>query len=186
MPLVNQIEVQLAASERYLQCELERATYARKVLMELAPFLPHTLSRHFDVSDVWTGWGYPVERTAITLRLQTHRDLSPEDTAAAFGMIVKVAAGMLRAGWNVQPQPKIEANDHMHAMDVQVMGERPATGGSLAISFIHLPESERCKLVEEQVLLPERWEVKLRVECEGEPLYLTEGEPAPIEEGHSG
>lgn len=156
--------------------EIERADFARALVAEIMPHLPHSLDRHFSLDSVWFGYSMPPERSDYALRLQTKDGLEDEEVPQAFGSIVKVAAALLRLGWRVEPQPEITAANGKHALDVQIKATRGET--TLAVSFLHLPESERCKLVEEDVTVPEHIETKLRVVCEGELERLVET-PAP-------
>ena len=160
--------------EEYYQKDLKRYAFARGLLDELIPFLPHTLEQFFKVEGVWDGYGWPPECSDYRLRLVTRPDLPPDDMPLAFGTIVKVAAAMMRAGWTVGPQPDITANQEKRALDVDIKGTRGTT--TLILGFLHLPESERCKLVETVVDVPARQEIKLKVVCEGQPLEL--GPPA--------
>lgn len=160
--------------------EIERLIFAQGLVEEVLPHLPHTLSQYFTIYDVWTGYDRPPETSGYTLRLNTRLGLADEDIPQAFGTIVKVATALVRLGWKVEPQPEIEAAGSGKALDVRVKASRPPT--KLAIDFLHMPESERCKLVEESVLVPARYETKLRVECEGEPIKLVDKPAPPLEE----
>jgi hypothetical protein len=171
--LASVIEAKLVATEQYNNHELVRAAFARKVLVELVPFLPHTLSRFFEVDGVGTGWGWPPETGKVTLMFKTPDGLPADDAPRAFGTIIKVAGALMGAGWTVDPTPKIEATQFAHALDVEVHGKRGPT--QIGVQFSHLPESERCKLVEEQVYVAAKYETKLRVVCEGQPVRLTSG-----------
>ncbi len=148
----------------------ERYAFARVLLEELVPFLPHTLEQFFRVEDVWDGYSWPPEHSTYQLRLVTRPDLPPDDVPLAFGTIVKVAGAMMQAGWTVGPQPDITANQEKRALDVDIKGTRGTT--TLVLGFLHLPESERCKLVEEEVDVPARTETRLKVVCEGQPVEL--------------
>lgn len=153
-----------------IEKEGKRYAFARSLLEELIPFLPQTLAEFFTVESVWDGYGWPPGNSIYQLRLVTRPDLPADDAPLAFGTIVKVAGAMMRAGWTVAPQPEITANQQQHALDVEVKGTRGST--SLIIGFLHLPESERCKLVETVVDVPAHQETKLKVVCEGQPVEL--------------
>lgn len=175
MTLQESALADLTRQKAYQHREIERIAYARELIEELMPHLPHSLDEHFTVQGVWTGYVAP-ERSTYKLRLETKDGLEKEAVPQAFGTIVKVAAALLRLGWEVDPAPGITAADGKHALNVEIKARRGDIGFN--VSFLHLPESERCKLVEEDVTVAEHIETKLRVECEGEPLRLVE-QPAP-------
>lgn len=185
MSLEQHILDAIASQQQDQRDQIARLGFIRNLVEEVMPHLPHTLGQYFTINDVWTGYDMPPERSKYTLRFQTHEGLADEDVSQAFGTIVKVAAGLLRLGWKVEPQPQIEAaasyllKEGQRALDVEVKAIRQTT--RLHVAFLHLPESERCKLVEEQVLVPERYERKLKVVCEGEPISLVDSPPPMIE-----
>ncbi len=174
--IVHYIETQKDVADH----EIRRLIFAQGLVKEVLPHLPHTLSQYFTIYDVWTGYDRPPETSGYTLRLNTKLGLADEDIPQAFGTIVKVAGAFVRLGWDVQPQPEIEAADSGKALDVKVRASRFPT--KLAIDFLHLPESERCRLVEESILEPEHYVTKLRVVCEGEPVKLVDEPAPPLEE----
>ena len=179
MTLQSSALAYLKEQEAYQHREIRRIIFARELIEELMPHFPHSLDEHFSVEGMWTGYLEP-ERSTYALRLETRDDLEPEAVPEAFGSIIKVAAALLRLGWSVDPQPEITAADGKHAIDVEIKATRGQVG--LRVSFLHLPESERCKLVEEDVTVPEHTETKLRVVCEGEPVQLVDAPPPPLAE----
>ena len=179
MTLQQSALTDLTRPETYQRREMERISFARELIEELMPHLPHSLDEHFTVEGMWTGYLEP-ERSTYALRLETREGLAPDAVPQAFGSIIKVAAALLRLGWSVDPQPEITAADGRHAIDVEIKAPRGQVG--LRVSFLHLPESERCKLVEEDVTVPEHIETKLRVECEGEPVRLVDTPAPPLAE----
>ena len=157
----------------HTQAELARLAYMRAIIRQLGIHFPHTLGQFFTVGYVYTGYREP-PRAHFTLPFQARAALAEEDRAAAFGTIIKVAGSLMRAGYEVQPTPGIKAMEGMKALDVTISGKRGDFNSEVCIeiNFTRLPESDRCKLIEEQVLVPERYETKLRVECDGAPVQL--------------
>lgn len=167
------IEAELTKQSERLGQERERLAYGAALFRELVPFLPRTLSKYFALDTLWTGYQYPPEQSHYSIRLQTNPEIPEERVSEAFGTVIKVAAALMRCGWVVEPTPRIEANQYAHALDVEIKGKRGET--RLVVHFHHLPESERCKLVQEEVLVPAKYETKLRVVCDGAPVRLTSG-----------
>lgn len=174
---MSELQPQLAQHftlmEQYHSDELARYEFARDLLSELVPQFPHTMAQYFDFESVWTGSSMPPERSRYKLMLKTRDGLAAENIGVAFGTVIKTAAALWQAGWTVKEEPLIVATSYKHAMDVAVEAQRGET--QFSVVFQHLPESDRCKLMEEQVLVPERWETKRHVVCEGAPMKL----PAP-------
>lgn len=171
-PVTLAIIKQLDQSEKVTKGDLERIANTRIVMGEIASHLPHTLGEYFDLTYIYHGFWTP-PRADIQVSFTVRDGLHPENVQVAFGTIIKVAGALMRAGYQVEPTPTIEAND-ARALDVHVSGERGEGEAKTKVTFnfTRLPESDRCKLVEEEVVVPEHKEIKLRVQCDGAPVRL--------------
>lgn len=172
MSLEQTIQNEIESKKGVLHREVARLLFAQNLFCEITPHLPHSLEKYFTFQAIWTGYGSPPEKSTYNLYFQTKENLAEEKVSQAFGTLTKVAAALAELGWEVEPQPRVEAANGVHALDIEVKAHRSPT--TLCISFLHLPESEQCKLVEEQVLVPERYETKMSVVCEGEPVRLVD------------
>lgn len=172
--LAQTIGQHIARSEKYHQDELDRYGFARDVLAELLARMPHTLAECFTFNTMFTGWGTPpATELIIFFRLRDEM----EDTSIAFGTIIKAAAALMRIGCEVEPVPQIAATSSGPGLDVEVHGRRN-DGMRIKLNFQRLPETDRCRLIEEDIVIPERREKKMRVECDDEPLRVTSGVPS--------
>lgn len=181
--LHRSIKDEIVKKEKASLAEIDRLAFIGGVLDALMTRMPHTLNEYFALSDIWTGYTSPPAESQYVLRLQTKEGIADEEVAQAFGTIVKVAATLLGLGWHLEPNLGIAAAQWTtkHLLDVQVVARHPSPPATkLSFFFLHLPESERCKLVEEQILVPAKYETKLRVECEGDPVRLVDSPPVPL------
>lgn len=173
-PIVGALLANIDGTTKYHENCISRYALAKEIIAEVGAHFPRTLGEFFTVYHVADGYLTPPSGN-FRLMFQAKDDLCEEDRATAFGTIIKVAGSLMRAGFVVEPTPEIKAMSTSKALDVSVSGKRG--GVSLSINFTNLPESERCKLVEEQVLVPERYETKLSVVCDGAPVQLAPNAP---------
>ena len=159
----------------YAAKEIARAYFAHQLWQEVSPRLPYTLEEHFVLSSIWMGMGEPpTGEVEFTLKLKENLEC---DTQEVFGTIVKVAQRLLMAGWKVEEMPVVQAGSFGQGqfLDVTITAHREPT--RLQFSFSKLPESDRCKLVPEEVNIPARTEIRYKAVCEGEPVkFINDGQ----------
>ena len=173
--LDNEVNEQIQHRVDYATKEIARAYFARQLWQEVSPRLPHSLEEHFTFDHIWAGFGEPPSgEVEFTLKLKEDLEC---DTQEVFGTIVKVAQRLLMAGWQVEEMPVVEASGFGQSqfLDVTITARREPT--RLQFQFLRLPESDRCKLVPEEVNIPARTEIRYKAVCEGEPVkFIDDGQ----------
>lgn len=109
---------------------------------------------------------------------------------AAYGTIVKVAEGLSKAGWLMDPQPSLEAQSWKSGMDVRISGVRvlparrrrknhdsdPEREVRISVTFEAMPETAHCRIIETTEYVAAHTAKVRRVECgEGGPTALLKG-----------
>lgn len=180
-------EEQRAEAHQQLGRE-ERTRQARRILEELLPAMPQSLGAEFRISSL-SGPSAEGVLTGVSVSLMPmKRLLGPDRQQAALGTITKVAEALKAAGWTITEEGRAtnyEWSSSRH-LNIEVKAKKTIQLQNprifhllqptalplpieLSMTFMQMPETESCKLVEKEVIIAavaEHKETRLVVECE--------------------
>lgn len=147
----------------------------------VAPALPKTIDL-FEPGDVTGPANYEGDRSKAG---EVHVNFAPLDLSTeqgaslAYGTIIKIAGGLVREGWIVDPVPVMAAYSFQEGMDITVKAKRTIPGRRrlfrrdiaartipLHLVFEKMPETSRCRIEESVEEVPASTRTVKRVVCE--------------------
>ncbi len=162
----------------------EMDTIIRK---EVLPHIPRLLHGCYEVVGIEPGYEYPLKNFSLALWPKVDMK-DPEYAEIALGTIAKLATALEKAGWRITKHPEALANDYTKDMTIILEAKRtlvpslvdrmtrrnaPIREVNVLFNFKGAHETDRCKLVEEEVIVkeqftPEHKETRLVVVCDGD------------------
>jgi hypothetical protein len=162
----------------------EMDTIIRK---DILPHIPRLLHGCYEVIGMEPGYEYPLKHFSLTLWPKVDMK-DPEYAEIALGTIAKLATALEKAGWQITKQPEAKANDYTKDMTIILEAQRilapslidrltrrnaPVREVEVSFNFKGAHETDRCKLVEEEITVkehyvPEHKETRMVVVCNGD------------------
>ncbi len=169
----------------------ERTRQARRILEDLLPAMPQSLGAEFRISSL-SGPSSEGVLTGVSVSLVPHQPLRGDTRQrAALGTIAKVAEALKATGWTIIEEGRASNYEwsSVRHLNIEVKAKKaiqlqqprgfrlfqpsaPPTSIELSMTFMQMPETESCKLVEKEVIVAavaEHKETRLVVECEEAP-----------------
>lgn len=151
----------------------------------ILPHIPRMLHGCYEVVGVEPGYDYPLKHFSLTLRPKVDMK-DPEYAEIALGTIAKLATALERVGWRITKHPEARANDYTKDMTILLDAQRvlapslldrltrrnaPVREVEVSFMFKGAHETDRCKLVEEEITvkeqyIPEHKETRMVVVCD--------------------
>lgn len=151
----------------------------------ILPHIPRMLHGCYEVVGVEAGYVYPLSHFSLTLLPKVDMT-DPEYSEIALGTIAKLATALETAGWQITKQPEAQASTYSNDMTILLDAKRilapslldrltkrgaPVREVAVSFNFKGAHETDRCKLVEEEITvkeqyIPEHKETRLVVVCD--------------------